>query len=63
MAATVSLHRDNRDEKIKGVVARVAIPMPVRGVDKLIDYLEKGYGVELFMYQEGEWIVFTTEKI
>jgi len=61
MATDISLMQATQD-KAEGVVARLAIPMPIRGVDKMVEYLEKGYGVELFMYQEGDWIVFTTKR-
>lgn len=61
MAVDISLAQASKD-KVEGVVARVAMPMPVRGVDKLVAYLEKGYGQELFMYQDGDWVVFTTKQ-
>jgi hypothetical protein len=61
MAAEISLAQANKD-KVEGVVCRLAMPAPVRGMDKMVTYLEKGYGQELFMYQDGDWLVITTKQ-
>lgn len=61
MATEISLAQAAQD-KVEGVIARLAMPVPVRGMDKFVSYLEKGYGQELFMYQDGDWLVFTTKQ-
>lgn len=40
-------------------VARLALPLPVRQMDALVDYLELAYGEHLVMHQEDRWLVFT----
>ena len=40
-------------------VARLRLPLPVRRMDHLVTYLEKAYGKDLVMHQEGEWIIVT----
>lgn len=61
MAVDVTLTQAAQD-RVEGVVARLAMPVPVRGMDKMVSYLEKGYGQELFMYQDGDWLVITTKQ-
>jgi len=40
-------------------VARLRLPLPVRGIGKLIGYLEDAYREGLVMHQEGEWMIVT----
>lgn len=40
-------------------VARFLLPMPVRRMDRLSDWLESAYGPDLVMHQEGQWLVVT----
>lgn len=61
MPVEISLAQASQD-KVEGVVARLAMPVAVTGMDKMVAYLERSYGTELFMYQDGEWLVFTTER-
>lgn len=61
MAADVTLARAGQD-KVEGVVARLAMPVAVRGMDKMVKYLEESYGAELFLYQDGDWLVITTRQ-
>jgi hypothetical protein len=61
MATDISLAQASKD-KVTGVVARIAMPAPVRDINKLVAYLEQGYGSELVMYQDGDWLVFETKK-
>lgn len=61
MAVDITLAQATED-KARGVVARLAMPVAVRGMDKMVAYLEKSYNAELFMYQDGDWLVITTEQ-
>lgn len=38
-------------------VARLLLPLPVRGLDRLSAYLENAYGKDLTMRQEGQWMI------
>lgn len=61
MATDITLMQASKD-KTEGVVARLAMPVAVTGMDKMVAYLEKSYGAELFMYQDGDWLVITTRQ-
>lgn len=61
MAVDITLAQAAQD-KAEGVVARLAMPVAVRGMDKMVAYLEKSYDSELFMYQDGDWLVITTKQ-
>lgn len=40
-------------------VARLLLPVPVRGMDRLSTYLKQAYGEGLVMHQQDQWLVFT----
>lgn len=61
MAVDITLVQASQD-KAEGVVARLRMPVAIRGMDKMVSYLEKAYDAELFMYQDGDWLVITTRQ-
>lgn len=44
-------------------VARMRLPLPVRRLDRLTDYLEAAYGPGLTMMQDGEWVSFQRPEL
>lgn len=61
MATDITLAQASKD-KAQGVVCRLRMPVRVTGMDKMVAYLEKAYDAKLFMYQEGDWLVITSEQ-
>jgi hypothetical protein len=47
------------DQTFGAEVARFQLPMPVRGLDQLVDYLKDAYGSDLMMYQDEHWMIVT----
>ncbi len=43
-------------------VARFLLPTPVRGLDRLVDWMEAAYGRDLVLHQEDTWIVITQPR-
>jgi hypothetical protein len=39
-------------------VARLRLPVLIRGLDQLTDYLSDAYGADLRFDSEGEWMIF-----
>lgn len=43
-------------------VARLQLPLPVKGLELLTDWLEDAYGQDLVMHQDDRWLVITQPK-